>query len=206
MRHPTTRQYTRLVDEWVSTVGLKVAEHGTHSMHRKKHRSSTKRPATCGPSKFCPVTPTSKALRATSASISMMRSRLPSGLKFKHLANIILCSCRGGFFVSVAPFRHSTVDAWPQSVAPFAVTNMRFDVIDVAIRRTFGVKLRLCHHQVMRDKKQMNERPLPKREASVANGRNVGDFSQNECRVWGDRPAVANVLNVSNMVISLDPD
>ena len=34
--HLSTRQYARLVDEWVSTVGLDVREYGTHSMRRTK--------------------------------------------------------------------------------------------------------------------------------------------------------------------------
>jgi len=36
MGHPTTRQYARLVDEWVSAVGLNVHEYGTHSLRRTK--------------------------------------------------------------------------------------------------------------------------------------------------------------------------
>jgi integrase len=36
MGHLSTRQYARLVDEWVSAVGLNVAEYGTHSMRRTK--------------------------------------------------------------------------------------------------------------------------------------------------------------------------
>ena len=34
--HLSTRQYARLVDEWVSTVGLNKREYGTHSMRRTK--------------------------------------------------------------------------------------------------------------------------------------------------------------------------
>ena len=34
--HLSTRQYARLVDEWVSTVGLDRREYGTHSMRRTK--------------------------------------------------------------------------------------------------------------------------------------------------------------------------
>jgi integrase len=34
--HLSTRQYARLVDEWVSTVGLGTREYGTHSMRRTK--------------------------------------------------------------------------------------------------------------------------------------------------------------------------
>jgi len=34
--HLSTRQYARLVDEWVSTVGLDQREYGTHSLRRTK--------------------------------------------------------------------------------------------------------------------------------------------------------------------------
>ena len=34
--HLSTRQYARLVDEWVSAVGLRRVEYGTHSMRRTK--------------------------------------------------------------------------------------------------------------------------------------------------------------------------
>ena len=34
--HLSTRQYARLVDEWVAAVGLNVSEYGTHSMRRTK--------------------------------------------------------------------------------------------------------------------------------------------------------------------------
>ena len=36
MGHLSTRQYARLVDEWVGAVGLNVHEYGTHSMRRTK--------------------------------------------------------------------------------------------------------------------------------------------------------------------------
>lgn len=32
----STRQYTRLVDEWVTAIGLQKAEYGTHSLRRTK--------------------------------------------------------------------------------------------------------------------------------------------------------------------------
>lgn len=35
-RHLTTRQYARLVDKWVSLVGLDAAAYGTHSLRRTK--------------------------------------------------------------------------------------------------------------------------------------------------------------------------
>jgi integrase len=34
--HLSTRQYARLVDEWVTAIGLRCAEYGTHSMRRTK--------------------------------------------------------------------------------------------------------------------------------------------------------------------------
>jgi integrase len=34
--HLSTRQYARLVDEWVSGVGLRREEYGTHSLRRTK--------------------------------------------------------------------------------------------------------------------------------------------------------------------------
>jgi integrase len=34
--HLSTRQYARLVDEWVTAIGLRSAEYGTHSMRRTK--------------------------------------------------------------------------------------------------------------------------------------------------------------------------
>jgi integrase len=34
--HLSTRQYARLVDEWVDAVGLRRAEYGTHSLRRTK--------------------------------------------------------------------------------------------------------------------------------------------------------------------------
>ena len=34
--HLSTRQYARIVDEWVSTIGLDKREFGTHSMRRTK--------------------------------------------------------------------------------------------------------------------------------------------------------------------------
>lgn len=34
--HMSTRQYARLVDEWVTAIGLRQAEYGTHSLRRTK--------------------------------------------------------------------------------------------------------------------------------------------------------------------------
>lgn len=35
-RHLSTRQYARLVDEWVNAIGLRPEEYGTHSLRRTK--------------------------------------------------------------------------------------------------------------------------------------------------------------------------
>lgn len=35
-RHMSTRQYARLVDEWVTAIGLRKEEYGTHSLRRTK--------------------------------------------------------------------------------------------------------------------------------------------------------------------------
>jgi len=34
--HLSTRQYARLLDEWVTAAGLSVGEYGTHSLRRTK--------------------------------------------------------------------------------------------------------------------------------------------------------------------------
>ncbi len=34
--HISTRQYARLVDEWVTAIGLRCADYGTHSLRRTK--------------------------------------------------------------------------------------------------------------------------------------------------------------------------
>lgn len=36
MKHMSTRQYARLVDEWVTAIGLRSEEYGTHSLRRTK--------------------------------------------------------------------------------------------------------------------------------------------------------------------------
>lgn len=35
-RHLSTRQYARLVDDWVNSIGLRCSAYGTHSMRRTK--------------------------------------------------------------------------------------------------------------------------------------------------------------------------
>jgi hypothetical protein len=52
-RHISTRRYARLVDEWVTAIGPRREDYGTHSLRRTKHRSSTRRPAICGRCSSC---------------------------------------------------------------------------------------------------------------------------------------------------------
>lgn len=58
--HISTRQYARLVDEWVVAIGLRPQEYGTHSLRRTKHPSSTRRQVTSARSRFCWATPRSR--------------------------------------------------------------------------------------------------------------------------------------------------
>lgn len=75
--HLSTRQYARLVDEWVTGIGLRREDYGTHSLRRTKAASSTSRLAICVPFRFCWATRRSKAPFDISESISKMlwRSR-----------------------------------------------------------------------------------------------------------------------------------
>lgn len=41
----STRQYARLVDEWVTAIGLRPEEYGTHSLRRTKAALITRPPA-----------------------------------------------------------------------------------------------------------------------------------------------------------------
>ena len=50
--HMSTRQYARLVDEWVTGIGLPSEDYGTHSLRRTK-ASSTRRRATSVQSRSC---------------------------------------------------------------------------------------------------------------------------------------------------------
>ena len=53
--HLSTRQYARLVDEWVTGVGLMRSEYGTHSLRRTKASIIYGRPETFVPSRSCSV-------------------------------------------------------------------------------------------------------------------------------------------------------
>ncbi|VWX54013.1 hypothetical protein NOVOSPHI9U_560026 [Novosphingobium sp. 9U] len=66
MDHMSTRQYGRLVREWVTGIGLQAEEYGTHSLRRTKASIIYKAPATRGPFRSCWVTQKSRAPFVTS--------------------------------------------------------------------------------------------------------------------------------------------
>lgn len=53
MAHMNTREYARLLREWVTGIGLQPEEAGTHSLRRTKYRQPKKRRATCVPFTSC---------------------------------------------------------------------------------------------------------------------------------------------------------
>ena len=72
MGHIRTRQYARLLDKWVSTVGLDKREYATHSMRRTKASLIYKATGTCARFRSCGGTPTSSIPFVVSASTLMM--------------------------------------------------------------------------------------------------------------------------------------
>jgi integrase len=60
-RNMTTRQYARLVSEWIGSVGLDPRLFGTHSLRRRKLPLSIGAPAISGPFNSCSGIPRSKA-------------------------------------------------------------------------------------------------------------------------------------------------
>jgi integrase len=66
--HLSSRQYARLVDDWVTGVGLVRSEYGTHSLRRTKASITTGRPAISAPSRFFSATARSRIRCATSGS------------------------------------------------------------------------------------------------------------------------------------------
>lgn len=71
----TTRQYARLVHDWVARIGLDPAKFGTHSLPRAKAVLIYRRTATCVQCNSCSDTPRLRAPFDTLASKSTMRSR-----------------------------------------------------------------------------------------------------------------------------------
>jgi integrase len=60
-KHISTRQYARLVDEWVTRIGLRPEDYGTHSLRRTKASIIYKQTGTYVPCKFCSATQRSRA-------------------------------------------------------------------------------------------------------------------------------------------------
>ena len=73
--HLRTRQYARLVDEWISTASWTSASMGHIPFGAPRFHSFTRRPATCGPCKYCLAIPTSRTRFAISASTSTSTTR-----------------------------------------------------------------------------------------------------------------------------------
>jgi len=51
--HLSTRQYARIVESWVESIGLDSAPYGTHSMRRTKAKLISGKPKICARSSFC---------------------------------------------------------------------------------------------------------------------------------------------------------
>jgi hypothetical protein len=73
-RHISTRQYARLVDEWVTAIGLRREDYGTHSLRRTKASIIYKATGNLRAVQLLLVTPRSRARCATSGWTSRMRS------------------------------------------------------------------------------------------------------------------------------------
>ena len=63
--HISTRQYARLVGEWVRGIGLRREDYGTHSLRRTKASIIYKQTGNLRAVRFCSVTRRSRALSAT---------------------------------------------------------------------------------------------------------------------------------------------
>jgi hypothetical protein len=66
--HLSTRQYARLVQGWVSSIGRDPAMYGTHSLRRTKPTLIYRRPRAFGPSSCCWVIRSSRAPSGISGS------------------------------------------------------------------------------------------------------------------------------------------
>src|SRR5262245_33344154 len=78
----TTRQYARLLSEWIASIGLDPHLFGTHSLRRTKATLIYRRTAICEPFSYCSATLRSRAPSDISALGSMTlfpsRNRLTS--------------------------------------------------------------------------------------------------------------------------------
>lgn len=79
--HLSTRQYARLVDEWVSAVGLRREDYGTTRFVVPRPPSSIRPPGISEQFKFCSATPRLRTPSGISASTSRMHRRWPRELK-----------------------------------------------------------------------------------------------------------------------------
>ena len=75
--HISTRQYARLVDEWVTGIGLRREDYGTHSLRRTKASIIYKQTGNPAPFRSCSA---------------IQRSRAPSGIWRRHRGR----ACSGG--------------------------------------------------------------------------------------------------------------
>jgi integrase len=65
LSHISTRQYARLVDEWVTAIGLRREDYGTHSLRRTMAALIYSKQVICAQCRSCSVTPRSRPLTAT---------------------------------------------------------------------------------------------------------------------------------------------
>lgn len=102
----STRQYARLVDEWVTAVGLRREDYGTHSMRRTKAAMIYRTTGTCARSKFCLATPRSKTRSGISGSMWRMLLSWRSASRFDNVGGRRASSdgriCRGWTFTEPA--------------------------------------------------------------------------------------------------------
>lgn len=84
--HITTRQYGRLVDSWMTLIGLDASTYGTRSLRRTKVSLIYKRTATCAPANSYLATPHWRAPFNFSVLKSTTRSRCRSRKISKTLA------------------------------------------------------------------------------------------------------------------------
>lgn len=78
VHHMSTRQYARLVDEWVTAIGLRREEYGTHSVRRTKASMIYKATGNLRAILSCSVTPRSRILSDIPALPWRMRCCWPS--------------------------------------------------------------------------------------------------------------------------------
>lgn len=86
--HISTRQYARIVRDWVTSIGLEASAYGTHSMRRTKVTQIYKKTGNLRAVQLLWVTPRWTALSGTSASSLKMRWRSPKLSKFRSMGRL----------------------------------------------------------------------------------------------------------------------